>query len=128
MLDFTMKSGILVILVWAVLTAHDGASEPISPQQAEFFEKRVRPVLVENCIDCHGEKKQEAGLRLDSREGILKGADSGPIVVPGKPAESELIEAIRQTGDLKMPPRSKLAPDEIAALTQWIDMGLPWPQ
>ena len=123
-----MKSGILVILVWAVLTAHAGASEPISPQQAEFFEKRVRPVLVENCIDCHGEKKQEAGLRLDSREGILKGADSGPIVVPGKPAESELIEAIRQTGDLKMPPRSKLAPDEIAALTQWIDMGLPWPQ
>jgi hypothetical protein len=100
-----------------------------SAEQAEFFEKRVRPVLVERCFRCHGEKKQEGGLRLDSRESLMKGSDNGLVVVPGKPDESPLIAAIEQTGDLKMPPapKEKLGAEAIAALRQWIARGAPWP-
>jgi mono/diheme cytochrome c family protein len=114
----------LVLACTGTLCAADPA---VSPQQAEFFEKRIRPVLVENCFSCHGEKKQEAGLRLDSREALLKGADGGEVVVSGKPDESELLEAIRQTGDLKMPPKAKLSAEAIDAIAEWIKMGLPWP-
>ena len=113
---------------------HARAAEPtvsvepiVSAEQAEFFEKRIRPVLVEHCLSCHGEKKQEGGLRLDSRESLLKGSDGGAVVVAGKPAESGLIEAIRQTGDIKMPPKGMLAAGQIADLAQWVEMGLPWP-
>src|SRR5262245_56495128 len=116
-----------VCLVLACAGTLCAADPPVSPQQAEFFEKRVRPVLVENCFSCHGEKKQEAGLRLDSREALLKGADGGEVVVSGKPDESELLEAIRQTGDLKMPPKAKLSTEAIDAIAEWIKMGLPWP-
>lgn len=106
----------------------NAADAPISPQQAEFFEKRVRPLLAEHCFSCHGEKKQEGGLRLDSRAALLKGGDGGPVVVAEKPGESVVLDAIKQTGDLKMPPKGKLAPEAIEALKQWIEMGLPWPQ
>jgi mono/diheme cytochrome c family protein len=123
----TCRMCIPACLVLVFVGKLSAADPPVSPQQAEFFEKRVRPVLVENCFSCHGEKKQEAGLRLDSREALLKGADGGEVVVPGKPDESELLEAIRQTGDLKMPPKGKLSPDAIDAIADWIKMGLPWP-
>ncbi len=79
-----------------------------SPAAVEFFEREVRPILVERCQGCHGPSKSKAELRLDSREAALAGGQSGPSVVPGKPGESLLIEAINY-GDLqKMPPRSKL--------------------
>jgi len=130
-LEFTMKCSIPWLLISIVLVDAGtlfAADPPVSGVEAEFFEKQVRPVLVEHCLACHGEKKQEGGLRLDSRETLLKGGDSGPVVVSGKPDESELIEAIRQTGDLKMPPKGKLAPEKIDALAEWIKRGLPWPQ
>jgi hypothetical protein len=98
------------------------------PQAIEFFEKHVRPLLVENCFACHGEKKQKAGLRLDSRAALLKGSETGPVVVPGKPAQSTLIRAVRQDGELKMPPKGKLPPEAIDALTTWIKSGVPWPE
>ncbi len=120
-------SCLVVGAVLAVARAVFAADPPISPEQAEFFEKQVRPVLVEHCVVCHGEKKQEGGLRLDSRESLLKGGDGGPVVAPGKPEESELIDAVRQTGDLKMPPKGKLASEKIAALGEWVKLGLPWP-
>src|SRR5262245_32328281 len=126
-----MNSRLPLIAAWVVIasaTPARSADPPVSPQEAAFFEKRIRPVLVEHCFSCHGEKKQEGGLRLDSRDALLKGADSGPVVVPARPDESELVEAIQQTGDLKMPPKGKLAPDAIAAFTEWIKMGLPWPK
>ncbi|MGE5193183.1 MAG: DUF1553 domain-containing protein [Deltaproteobacteria bacterium] len=126
-----MKSRLPLIPAFLILACGGtirAADPPVTPEQVELFEKRVRPVLVENCFACHGEKKQEAGLRLDSREALLKGADGGPVVMPGKPEESELVEAIRQTGDLKMPPRGKLAPEAIAAIAEWVRMGLPWPK
>ena len=67
------------------------------------------------------------GLRLDSREGLLKGGKSGPAVVPGNPDKSLLIQAVRQTGDLKMPQGGKLKPEEVQTLVEWVKMGAPWP-
>src|SRR5437870_3347961 len=104
------------------------AAEPaVTPQQAEFFEKQVRPVLVENCFGCHGPEKQKAGLRLDSRQSVLKGADDGPVVKSGDPDNSRLVQAIRYGADIKMPPKGKLKPQATEALTTWIRMGVPWP-
>lgn len=106
-----------------------GSAQAISPQETEFFEKQVRPVLAEHCYNCHGEKKQKAELRLDSRAAILKGSDVGPVVVVGKPEESSLIKSIRHEGDSKMPEKEdKLSDDKIAALTEWVRMGMPWPE
>ncbi|MEO8351362.1 MAG: DUF1549 domain-containing protein, partial [Chthoniobacteraceae bacterium] len=101
----------------------------MSPEEVEFFEKRVRPVLAEQCYKCHGPDKQKAELRVDSRAAILKGTDLGPVVVPGKPEESSFIKSIRHEGDAKMPEKADKMPDEqIDALTEWVKMGLPWPE
>ncbi|HEY0551812.1 MAG TPA: DUF1553 domain-containing protein [Verrucomicrobiae bacterium] len=90
----------------------------------EFFEKRVRPVLVERCYECHGEKKQKGGLRLDSAAAVLKGGDSGPALVPGKPEDSRLVKGITWSDpDFQMPPKNKLSDSEIAALTEWVTLG-----
>ena len=92
------------------------------------FRAKIRPILIEHCFKCHGRKKQQAGLRLNSREGILRGGDSGAVVVPGHPEESPLIAAIRQDAAIKMPPKSKLPLQAIDDLTKWVQMGLPWPE
>jgi mono/diheme cytochrome c family protein len=104
------------------------AEPPVSPQALEFFEKQVRPVLVENCQSCHGPKKQHGDLRLDSRAGILKGGETGPAIVVGEPDKSLLIAAVRQQGDLKMPPKTRLSAAAIDALANWIRQGAPWPE
>ena len=98
----------------------------VTPEQAEFFEIHVRPVLAAKCFSCHGAKKQELGIRLDSRAAVLKGGEDGEIVVVGNPEESPLISAIRYE-ETEMPPDEKLSDAEIAALTKWVKMGLPWP-
>ncbi|MDB5338954.1 MAG: Protein of unknown function (DUF1553)/Protein of unknown function (DUF1549)/Planctomycete [Planctomycetaceae bacterium] len=100
-----------------------------TPAEIEYFEKEVRPLLATHCYQCHSVgKKQKGGLLLDSREGLLTGGDTGPALVPGKSAESRLVEAIRYDNvDLKMPPKGKLKDDEIAVLTKWIDTGAKWP-
>src|SRR5262245_60651459 len=81
----------LSLLILAALPGRGAGSGP-GPEGAEFFEKRVRPVLVEHCYQCHSAqaKKARGGLRLDSRAGLLKGGDSGPAVVPGEPGKSRL--------------------------------------
>ncbi|HZW29472.1 MAG TPA: PSD1 and planctomycete cytochrome C domain-containing protein [Isosphaeraceae bacterium] len=99
-----------------------------STEHAAFFEARIRPILAEHCIRCHGPKKQESGLRLDSREGVLKGNDAGPVVVPGRPEESPLVAAIHYDATVKMPPRAKLPQQAIADLTAWVALGVPWPE
>jgi hypothetical protein len=105
------------------------AAEPAPPPQAvEFFETKVRPVLAENCFTCHGAKRQQAGLRLDGRETLLKGSETGPVVVAGDPDKSRLIHAIRYQGELKMPPKGPLPAEAIESLTTWIKMGAPWPE
>jgi mono/diheme cytochrome c family protein len=108
------------------------AADPPPPTEAagiEFFEKRVRPVLAENCYRCHGPDKQESELMLNSRGAILKGGDRGPAVVPGKPDDSRLILAVRYTDDkLRMPPKGKLKDEQIADLVAWVKMGAPGPK
>ncbi|WP_435007756.1 DUF1553 domain-containing protein [Tundrisphaera lichenicola] len=98
------------------------------PSSTEFFELKVRPLLADSCVKCHGEKKQSGGLRLDSREALLKGGEGGPIIDPAHPEESPLIRAIRHSDeDLKMPPNKPLpraAQDDLAA---WVGAGVPWP-
>src|SRR4029078_8640025 len=103
------------------------AADP-TPASIEFFEKQVRPVLAEQCYSCHGEKKQSSGLRLDSKAAILKGTDDGPVIVAGQPDKSKLITAIRHAGELKMPPKTKLQEQSIAALTEWVRIGAPYPE
>src|SRR5262245_28396697 len=94
----------------------------------DFFEKSVRPVLAEKCVACHGAEKQKGGLRLDTRDAVLKGGERGAAVAPGKPKESLLLKALAHTEELKMPPAGKLPDREIAALTKWVELGAPWPE
>lgn len=104
------------------------ASGVESREMDEFFESHIRPILVEKCVGCHGPQKQEGGLRLDSREGILKGGDNGAAAVPGEVSASHLVQAIRYDGDLKMPPDQKLADAQRDALIRWVELGMPWPK
>lgn len=101
------------------------AADPIP---VEFFEKHVRPVFVAKCLECHGDELPEADLRLTSRALLLKGGQSGPAAINARPADSLLIKAIRYDGKLQMPPDEKLSAAEIAAITKWVEMGLPWPE
>jgi hypothetical protein len=97
------------------------------PQELSFFENNVRPILKSNCDACHNPANRSSGLSLDSRESVLKGGKRGPAAQPGVPADSLLIRAVEQIGDLKMPlGRPRLSDQDIATLRQWIDQKLPW--
>ena len=98
------------------------------PGATEFFEKSIRPILAEKCQKCHGAGKTRGGLSLAGRALVLKGGDSGPAAVPGKPRESLIIEAVEQHGELKMPPEGKLATGEVDRLRRWIELDMPWPE
>src|SRR6185436_15980502 len=112
------------LLSLAIFASATRAADPAT----EFFEKQVRPVLVEKCLSCHAGEKPKGTLRLDSRDAVLEGGRGGAIVVPGKPKESRLVTTIRHTdADLKMPPTAKLPDREIAALEKWVELGAPWP-
>ena len=102
---------------------------PLQSQEADFFEKEVRPILATRCYPCHGPAAAEpqAGLRLDSLAGMLEGGRSGPALLPGEPTRSLFILAINHDTFVQMPPKSKLPLDEIRALTRWVEMGAPWP-
>lgn len=93
-----------------------------------FFETEIRPLLAEHCLECHGASEQSGDLRLDSREHLLKGGDSGPSVVPGKPDESRLMHAVRRTNDLAMPPEKELSAAQVRAIEHWVKLGAPWPE
>jgi hypothetical protein len=93
----------------------------------EFFERQVRPLLIAKCLECHSESEPEGGLRLTSKAHLLKGGESGPAAVLKDPKESRLLQAVLQNGPVKMPPTGKLSDGEIAVLTKWIEMGIPWP-
>jgi mono/diheme cytochrome c family protein len=103
------------------------AAPVASPDQVVFFETKIRPVLAENCYKCHSGDMEMAGLRLDSRAAIVKGGDTGSAIVAGDPGKSLLIQAIKHVGEVKMPPKSKLAAAEIADIEAWVRMGAPWP-
>jgi hypothetical protein len=119
----------LIVLSAINLRAEEkGIPETISAGDADFFETRVRPLLANNCFECHGEKKQEAGLRLDVRKPAMRGGDEGPVIRPGSPDESKLMAAVRYAGDVQMPPRGKLPAEQIETLAAWIARGAPWPE
>ena len=94
----------------------------------EFFEKEIRPLLVQHCQSCHGVRKQEGGLQLTSRELLLKGGETGQVIVPGQPDQSLLIRAVEYLDEPKMPPKQKLPEADISKLRRWIGMGAPWPE
>ena len=105
-------------------------AEP-SPEGIAFFEKKIRPVLVERCYKCHSanSEKLRGGLQLDTREGIRKGGGSGHAVVPKNLKQSLLVEAIRyEDEDTAMPPKEKLPASVIADFEKWIMMGAPDPR
>lgn len=94
----------------------------------EFFEKRIRPLLVENCFNCHSaDNGGKGGLRVDDRLGLIEGGGRGPGITPGKPEESLLIKAVRHQGGLEMPPKKQLSEEQIADLEKWIRDGAAWP-
>lgn len=108
------------------------ATEQLTQAQTEFFENKIRPLLVTECYKCHSQQapKLKGGLSLESRDGWLKGGDTGPAIVPGKPDASLLIKAVRYTDeDLQMPPKGKkLSDEQIADLENWVKMGAPDPR
>jgi hypothetical protein len=125
--EITLLAAILLSWSFGVDVAR-GEDAPTRPQ-LEFFEKKVRPLLVQHCYECHSvkSKKIQAGLVLDSRDGLLRGGDSGAALVPGDVDGSSLIEAVRYES-LEMPPKGKLPANDIATLEQWVGMGAPWPK
>src|ERR1700761_193343 len=104
------------------------AAAPVDPAKIEFFEKKVRPLLVDNCYNCHSANTNaKGGLRVDDRNGLLLGGNTGKAVVPGNPDASLLLKAVLQEGDLKMPPKKHLTDEQIADLKRWIADGAAWP-
>lgn len=131
-----LRGGIRLLISLALAgasTVEANAVEPptITTEATEFFEKEIRPLLVESCLDCHGPREQHGGLRLDSLSGAIKGGDSGPAVVPRRPNESELLRRIAERDDeLRMPPADaggRLTARNIEALRRWISDGAAWP-
>ena len=118
------------ILAASMLAAHFGLIHAGEDKAVAYFEKHVRPVLVEHCYECHSEsEKIKGGLRLDSRQGWISGGDSGKAIEPGAPEKSLLLEAIAYSNpDLEMPPRGKLPASKIAHIERWIRMGAADPR
>ena len=119
------------LAVTAVCGATSDADDAIKPKDRDFFESRIRPLLVRRCFACHSAKSKsiEGGLRLDSRPGWQMGGDSGPAIVPGKPENSRLMRAVEYVDeDLAMPPDGVLPKPEIALIRQWISRGAPDPR
>ena len=122
---------IAVVILGLATSVHAQAPKSPTPEGIEFFEKKIRPVLVDNCYSCHSTeaKKTRGGLRLDTREATLKGGDTGPALVAGNPKNSLVVKALGYGDpDLKMPPKGKLPAETIADFTKWIAMGAPDPR
>jgi hypothetical protein len=120
-----------LLLTFLASASVAAAGEATGEGSAEFFENQVRPLLAESCYSCHSARAKEVkgGLRLDSRERLLTGGDSGPAIVPGQPHKSRLVEAVGyQDPDLQMPPKGKLSAEKVAVLTRWVELGAPWPE
>ncbi|MCA9074498.1 MAG: PSD1 domain-containing protein [Planctomycetaceae bacterium] len=116
------------ILLTLMLSGSRLAWSADTTEQDQFFETQIRPLLVKRCVGCHGAKKQEAGLRLDTKAGVTAGVDGEQVILAGKPEESRLLQVLQYSADdVQMPPSGKLPNDEVALLTQWIAAGAHWP-
>jgi hypothetical protein len=123
----------LAPLAFVLLTAAMAAARPSSSDEAaavDFFEKKVRPILVDNCYNCHSaDTNSQGGLRVDDRNGLINGGKRGPAVVPGRPDKSLLLRAVRQVDPkFSMPPKKRLTDQQVADLTKWIEDGAAWPR
>jgi hypothetical protein len=119
--------GLLGLLSLANAALH--AAEKPDAAALKFFETKIRPLLTDNCYECHGAKKQKSDLRLDNLTLILQGGKGGPAVVPGDVESSRLILAVSYAdSDLQMPPDAKLDDAQIADLKKWVELGAPWPE
>lgn len=120
----TVITSLFVIVCVATNVRADDA------RSADFFESKIRPLLIKHCYECHSEdaKTAEGGLLLDRRAGWLEGGDTGKAVLPGEPDASLLISAVRRSGDIQMPPKKQLAASEIQLLVEWVRRGAPGPR
>ena len=119
-----------------LVTGPELARAADDPKGVAFFEEKIRPILAQSCVGCHGEEKQKGGLRLDTRAALIKGAEEDgkvtKVVEPGNPEKSMIIEAVEyKNEDIQMPPPKKkvdqkLSDDKIAALKEWVKMGVPY--
>jgi len=121
------RSNVHLLPLLIVLGGSGGVAS--ADEEIDFFESKIRPILSRRCEQCHGERKQQGGLRLDGRPGWLRGGERGSAVVPGEPEESRLVAAVRYDDeDLQMPPDEKLPDREIADLVEWVRRGAPDPR
>src|SRR5262245_46224941 len=127
MKPFLLSLGAFVFCTPALFAQTAPAVKADQAKLAEFFETKIRPVFAEHCYACHGPKKQQGGLRLDGKDFALKGGDDGPVIVPGHPEKSPMIQALNHSGDVRMPPRGKLPGEVIADLQTWVKLGAVWP-
>ncbi len=114
---------------WVVLSLGVGTVQLVGQTAAApggLFQEKILPILHTNCIACHNEQIRTSGLAITSRDSLITGGNRGPAIVPGRAAESLLIRAIRQSGELKMPPGVQLPPDAVALLTEWVQSGAEW--
>ena len=121
---------LVLLLLWPVNVMICADVEGMTSKQREFFETRIRPLLVESCLECHsGEKgKTKGGLNMDHRDFMIKGGESGPVLKPGNVNGSLMIKAVTWEDDLQMPPKKKLNAAQIADLKEWVAMGAPDPR
>lgn len=110
--------------------AHATVTAAVTPEQSEFFENKIRPIFSQHCFECHSSEKgkNKGSFSMDSREEILKGGETGPAITPGDAKGSLLIKVVTWEDDLQMPPKKKLAPEQIEDLKKWVAMGAPDPR
>ena len=116
----------MAVIVAAHAISADNPAAAESSGDVEFFESHVRPLLVAHCYECHGPDTQWAELRVDSREGLTTGGESGPALVSGDPAQSLVMRAVKRSEELQMPPDDPLTAEQVAVLEEWIARGAPW--
>jgi Protein of unknown function (DUF1553)/Protein of unknown function (DUF1549)/Planctomycete cytochrome C len=126
-------SAIFLASLMSLAIALPARAQSLDAKGVEFFEAKIRPVLVEHCYKCHSEearknRKLKGDLLLDSKAGMLTGGETGPALVASKPGESLLMKALRHEGDLRMPRDGKLPPAVVADFEAWIKMGAPDPR
>ena len=128
-----MQRPAAVVLMFGILVGVqprilDAADRREIASRIRFFESQIRPLLLAKCVGCHGSKKQAGGLRLDSRTNLIKGGESGPAIVVGRPDASRLMAAVRESDpELRMPRNGKLTARQVEQLGRWIKSGAVFP-
>lgn len=124
----SLLQNLFIAITTLCLTTGTGWCDDPTPEQLEFFEKKIRPILSDHCYECHAAEKQESDLRLDSRRALIMGGASGKAVNLEDPESSLILEVLNYGGDIEMPPDQKLSDEQINDVKKWIEMGVPWPK